>query len=106
MFFLLASYRELMHSSSANCPKADSTSSHQATPFTKSSVSPDKGDTILEVAAATCACGRSFSPLVKTVVCLDATASMLQVGKEAADEPLRATEDRHVKKGNVHFAEW
>lgn len=52
--------------------------------YTLSSVSPDKGDTILEVAAGTCACGRSFSPLVKTVVCLDATASMLQVGKEAA----------------------
>ena len=41
---------------------------------------------VLEVAAGTCACGRAFAPLTKTVVCLDATAPMLQVGKQDAQE--------------------
>ncbi len=58
-------------------------------PFTKetyleemiSYAAPEKQDVVLEVAAGTCACGRSFAPLVQTVVCLDATLSMLQVGK-------------------------
>ena len=39
----------------------------------------------MEVAAGTCACGRSFAPLAHTVVCLDATLPMLTVGKEKAD---------------------
>ena len=43
-------------------------------------------DIVLEVAAGTCACGRAFAPLVQTVVCLDATAPMLQVGKKEAQE--------------------
>ena len=38
-----------------------------------SCVVPHKQDIILEVAAGTCACGRSFAPLAHTVVCLDAT---------------------------------
>ena len=62
-------------------------------PFTKetyleemiSYAAPEKQDVVLEVAAGTCACGRSFAPLVQTVVCLDATLSMLQVGKREAD---------------------
>ncbi len=50
-----------------------------------SCVVPHKQDIILEVAAGTCACGRSFAPLAHTVVCLDATHPMLTVGKEKAD---------------------
>ena len=38
--------------------------------YTLSCVAPDKQDTVLEVAAGTCACGRSFAPLVQTVGCL------------------------------------
>lgn len=53
--------------------------------YTLSCVAPDKQDMILEVAAGTCACGRSFAPLAHTVVCLDATLPMLTVGKEKAD---------------------
>lgn len=49
-----------------------------------SSVEPCKTDIMLEVAAGTCACGRAFAPLLQTVVCLDTTAAMLQVGKQAA----------------------
>lgn len=52
--------------------------------YTLSCVAPDKQDIILEVAAGTCACGRSFAPLAH-VVCLDATLPMLTVGKEKAD---------------------
>lgn len=53
--------------------------------YTLSCVAPDKQDMILEVAAGTCACGRSFAPSAHTVVCLDATLPMLTVGKEKAD---------------------
>ena len=53
--------------------------------YTLSCVAPDKQDIILEVAAGTCACGRSFAPFARTVVCLDATLPMLTVGKERAD---------------------
>ena len=45
---------------------------------------PKQPDIVLEVAAGTCACGRSFAPLVQTVVCLDATLPMLQIGKREA----------------------
>lgn len=48
--------------------------------------SPAGTDTVLEVAAGTCACGRAFAPLVQTVVCLDLAAPMLQVGKQDAQE--------------------
>ena len=54
--------------------------------YTLSCVEPDKENTILEVAAGTCACGRSFAPFVQTVVCLDATTSMLQIGKQEAEK--------------------
>ncbi|HIR26562.1 MAG TPA: class I SAM-dependent methyltransferase, partial [Candidatus Choladousia intestinigallinarum] len=53
--------------------------------YTVSCVAPDKQDIILEVAAGTCACGRSFAPLAHTVICLDATLPMLTVGKEKAE---------------------
>ena len=41
-------------------------------------------DTILEVAAGTCVCGRSLAPHSKHVVCLDATPAMLEVGSSEA----------------------
>ncbi len=49
-----------------------------------SCVNPRKSDTVLEVAAGTCICGRAFASLVKQVTCLDMTAAMLAVGKEEA----------------------
>ena len=52
---------------------------------TLSCVAPGRRDVVLEVAAGTCVCGRSFAPMVQTVVCLDATMSMLQIGKREAD---------------------
>ena len=52
---------------------------------TLSCIAPTRQDTVLEVAAGTCACGRSFAPSVQTVVCLDATLPMLQIGKKEAD---------------------
>lgn len=49
-------------------------------------VRPEKSDLVLEVAAGTAACGRTFSPAVQTVVCLDATLPMLEAGKAAAEQ--------------------
>lgn len=43
-------------------------------------------DRVLEVAAGTCACGRSIAPLVKEVTCLDLTPQMLEVGKREAEK--------------------
>lgn len=54
--------------------------------YTISSVEPNKTDTMLEVAAGTCACGRAFASHLQTVVCLDTTAAMLQVGRQAAQD--------------------
>lgn len=54
--------------------------------YTLSKVAPDKENTMLEVAAGTCACGRSFAPFVQTVVCLDATVPMIQIGKQEAEK--------------------
>lgn len=42
--------------------------------------------TLLDVAAGTCACGRAFAPWVQTVVCLDATVPMLQIGQQKAEQ--------------------
>lgn len=54
-----------------------------------SCVKPQKTDTVLEVAAGTCICGRSLAPFVKNVTCLDMTTAMLAVGKaEAAKQKL------------------
>lgn len=47
-------------------------------------VKPQKTDTVLEVAAGTCICGRFLAPFVKKVTCLDMTTAMLAVGKETA----------------------
>lgn len=41
-------------------------------------------DCVLEVAAGTCACGRSLAALVQLVVCLDTTPAMLSVGQQKA----------------------
>ena len=49
-------------------------------------VSPDKGMTMLEVAAGTCAVSRSFAPYVNLTVCLDATEAMLHVGRTEAEK--------------------
>ena len=49
-------------------------------------VAPDKGMTMLEVAAGTCAVSRSFAPYVNLTVCLDATEAMLHVGRTEAEK--------------------
>ncbi len=51
-----------------------------------SCVAPQKSDTVLEVAAGTCICGRSLAPFVKNVACLDMTTAMLAVGKAEAEK--------------------
>lgn len=43
-----------------------------------------KTDSVLEVAAGTCICGRSIAPFVNSVTCVDATPAMLEIGKEQA----------------------
>lgn len=40
--------------------------------YTISRVAPKGQDSVLEVAAGTCACGQSFAPLIQSIVCLDA----------------------------------
>ena len=42
----------------------------------------DGTESVLEVAAGTCAMGRAVSPHVRSVTCLDATPEMLRVGME------------------------
>lgn len=64
--------------------KAMSFTKQEYLEHTVSCVKPQKTDTVLEVAAGTCACGRSLAPFVKSVTCLDMTSDMLAVGKEAA----------------------
>lgn len=49
-----------------------------------SCIKPQRTDTVLEVASGTCICGRSLSPFVKNVNCLDMTTAMLAVGKYEA----------------------
>lgn len=41
-------------------------------------------DSVLDIAAGTCICGRSIAPSVKMVTCIDATQAMLEVGKQKA----------------------
>ena len=45
-----------------------------------------RSDTVLEVAAGTCICGRALAPFVKSVTCLDMTTSMLAIGKDEAEK--------------------
>ncbi len=47
-----------------------------------SRANPQRSDTVLEVAAGTCICGRFLAPFVKNVTCLDMTTAMLKVGKD------------------------
>lgn len=47
-------------------------------------VAPAPTDSLLEVAAGTCAVSRAFAPHVAVGVCLDATPEMLAVGRAAA----------------------
>ncbi len=49
-------------------------------------VAPKASDALLEVAAGTCVCGRAFAPHVRSVMCLDMTAAMLEMGKAAAEQ--------------------
>lgn len=51
-----------------------------------SAIKPSTPDSILEVAAGTCACGRSLAPFAQTVTCLDTTSAMLEVGKREAEK--------------------
>lgn len=51
-----------------------------------SCVNPQNTNTVLEVAAGTCICGRSLAPFVKNVACFDMTTAMLAVGKAEAEK--------------------
>ena len=51
-----------------------------------SRIAPSKTDTVWEVAAGTCACGRAISPFVQAVTCLDLTPQMLKTGKKEAEK--------------------
>lgn len=62
--------------------------------YAVSKIAPQKTNTVLEVAAGTCACGRAIAPFVTKVTCLDITPAMLSVGKEAAEK-------EHIE--NLHF---
>ena len=53
--------------------------------YTIRAIQARKTDALLDAAAGTGACGRSLSPLVASVVCLDATAAMLQQGRAMAE---------------------
>ena len=54
--------------------------------YTIQAIELNESDSVLEVAAGTCACGRSIAPFVREVTCLDITPEMLQIGKEAAQK--------------------
>lgn len=80
--------------------KFDTTQYHlskkEYTDYLISAVEGTKNDKVLEVAAGTAICGRALAPFVKEIVCIDATAAMLAVGKEKA-----LTENIH----NIDFVE-
>lgn len=52
--------------------------------YTMMSIDAKKSDCVLEVAAGTCVCGRSLAPMVDSIICIDATPEMLEVGKNEA----------------------
>lgn len=54
--------------------------------YTVKMTAPQKTDSILEVAAGTCVCGRSFAPYAAHVTCLDATPAMLEVGRTECEK--------------------
>lgn len=45
-----------------------------------------KTDSILEVAAGTCVCGRNLAPYAEHIICLDATPAMLEIGKNECEK--------------------
>lgn len=47
-------------------------------------INPNSTDSVIDVAAGTCSCGRSIGPLVKMVTCIDSTLQMLEAGREEA----------------------
>ncbi len=49
-------------------------------------IAPSKTDSVLEVAAGTCVCGREMAKYAAVVTCLDTTPEMLTVGKRNAGE--------------------
>ena len=49
-------------------------------------ITPLTNDSVLEVAAGTCVCGRAIAPYAQNVVCLDMTPAMLSVGKAEAEK--------------------
>lgn len=49
--------------------------------YTVRMTAPQITDSVLEVAAGTCVCGRSLAPHAGHVICLDATPAMLEVGR-------------------------
>lgn len=51
-----------------------------------SKISPSKSDSVLEVAAGTCICGRAIAPYTGSVTCLDLTPAMLSKGKTEAEK--------------------
>ena len=85
-----ANLEAIQHSFTIQAPNFESQtvnfSKEEYLNYTISRVAPKGQDSVLEVAAGTCACGRSFAPLVQSVVCLDATPSMLQIGKQEAEK--------------------
>ena len=85
-----ANLEAIQHSFTIQAPNFESQtvnfSKEEYLNYTISRVASKGQDSVLEVAAGTCACGRSFAPLVQSVVCLDATPSMLQIGKQEAEK--------------------
>ena len=54
--------------------------------YTVRKTNPASTDTVLEVAAGTCVCGRSLAPHARYIVCLDATPAMLEIGRLEAEK--------------------
>ena len=54
--------------------------------YTVRMAAPQKTDSVLEVAAGTCVCGRNIAPYAGHVICLDATPAMLEVGKAECEK--------------------
>ena len=62
-------------------------------------VCPTEDMIMLEVASGTCAVSRSFAPQIRTSVCLDATESMLTVGKTEAEKS--SLDNKRKNNGSV-----
>ena len=67
---------------------------------------PEPSDTLWEVAAGTCVCGRAFAPRVRSVVCLDMTAAMLEMGKATGErDRLQNIKFMQGNAGELPFAD-